>query len=274
MVSISCNSIGGNGEINGYGGEDYQYNVTGNGGTQTAGGGDGVTGSTAGDAGVGGSGYYGSGGGAGYYGGGGNCSWGGGGGSSFISSDPSFTGTSTNALGTSGDGSITVTYQTTDSPPVPATNVTVAGDGDSITATTPAGAAGLADVIVTNPDTGTATLVSGFTYIEPPTISSVSPNYGTAAGGTGLTITGTNFEPGVTVDIGNTTSTYIGTNEFVIPGQIEPYISNLGGQSDFLPTVTRGAGNTINISGNCSQAYFVVMIYRNQTDYRFDRLEL
>ena len=47
-----------------------------------------------------------------------------------------------------------------------ATDVNVT-DANTITATTPAGSAGTADVVVTNPDSQSATLTGGFTYSEP-----------------------------------------------------------------------------------------------------------
>ena len=46
-------------------------------------------------------------------------------------------------------------------------------------------------------------LTNGFTYVVPPTVSSVSPNSGSTAGGTAVTITGTNFVAGATVTFGS-----------------------------------------------------------------------
>jgi hypothetical protein len=46
-------------------------------------------------------------------------------------------------------------------------------------------------------------LVNGFTYNAPPTVTSVSPNNGPVAGGTAVTITGTNFAAGATVTFGS-----------------------------------------------------------------------
>ena len=64
----------------------------------------------------------------------------------------------------------------------------------SISATSPAGAAGTVDVTVTTDGgaspTGTA---DGYTYVAAPTVSSVSPNSGPIAGGTSVTITGTGY---------------------------------------------------------------------------------
>src|SRR5262249_58487680 len=83
-------------------------------------------------------------------------------------------------------------------------------DGNTITATTPAHAAGAVSVTVTNTDTQNGTKANGFTYLGPaPTITGVSPTSGAGTGGTGLTITGTNFAPGATVTIGGTAATRV-----------------------------------------------------------------
>jgi hypothetical protein len=89
-----------------------------------------------------------------------------------------------------------------------ATNVVV-GSGTQITATTPAGSAGAVTVTVTNPGGQSGSLTSGFTYVIVPTVSSVSPNNGPVAGGTAVTITGTNFAAGATVKFGNTAATNV-----------------------------------------------------------------
>ena len=52
-------------------------------------------------------------------------------------------------------------------------------------------------------------LASGFTYVVVPTVSSVSPNNGPMAGGTAVTITGTNFAAGATVTFGGTAATNV-----------------------------------------------------------------
>ena len=58
-----------------------------------------------------------------------------------------------------------------------ATNVVVV-NSTTITATTPAGSAGAVTVTVTNRGGQSGSLASGFTYLAPPTVSSVSPNSG------------------------------------------------------------------------------------------------
>jgi IPT/TIG domain len=89
-----------------------------------------------------------------------------------------------------------------------ATNVVVVSS-TSITTTTPAHAAGPVTVTVTNPGGGSGNLASAFTYIAPPTVSTVAPNNGLAAGGTVVTITGTHFAAGATVTFGGTTATNV-----------------------------------------------------------------
>ncbi len=74
--------------------------------------------------------------------------------------------------------------------------------------TTPAGTAGAQNVILTNPDTTTATGSGAFTYAAGVTVTNVSPAIGPSSGGTPITITGTNFTNSggnPTVDIGGVT---------------------------------------------------------------------
>jgi hypothetical protein len=92
----------------------------------------------------------------------------------------------------------------------PATAVTVV-NSTTITATTPAHAAGAANVIVANSDMQSGTLTQGFTYTAisnpAPTVTGISPASGTAAGGTAVTITGTGFQAGAAVSLGGTPAT-------------------------------------------------------------------
>jgi formylglycine-generating enzyme required for sulfatase activity len=97
-----------------------------------------------------------------------------------------------------------------------ATSVTIGGsaatgvsvvNSTTVTAVTPAGTAGAKTVAVTTPG-GTATLPNGFTFVVPaPTISSVSPTSGPTAGGTTITITGTNLTGTTSVTIGGSAAT-------------------------------------------------------------------
>lgn len=72
-----------------------------------------------------------------------------------------------------------------------ATGLTVV-NGTTLTATTPAGVAGTASVVVVGPY-GASAANSLFTYVAPPTLTSVSPAAGSTTGGQTVTLTGTNF---------------------------------------------------------------------------------
>ncbi len=79
-----------------------------------------------------------------------------------------------------------------------------------ITCVTPSGAAGPVNVTVTNPSASPGTLVNGFTYQGPaPTLTSATPNVGPIAGGTLVTLAGTNFLAGATVTFGGTVATSV-----------------------------------------------------------------
>ena len=90
---------------------------------------------------------------------------------------------------------------------VAATNLVVVS-ATSITAKTPTGTAGVKPVVVTTPG-GIATLAGGFTYVQAPTIASVTPSTGVLAGGTAITITGTNLTGAISVTVGGTQATSV-----------------------------------------------------------------
>ena len=109
---------------------------------------------------------------------------------------PTVGGTSVTITGTNFAAGATVTFANN-----AATNVVVVSS-TSITATTPAGAAGAVTVTITvNGQSGS--LSNGFTYVGAPTVTGVNPNSGTTAGGTSVTISGTNFAAGATVAFGS-----------------------------------------------------------------------
>ena len=93
-----------------------------------------------------------------------------------------------------------------------ATGVTVSGTA-SISAVAPAHAAGLVDVVVTNPDGNSGTGNGAYTYVNPqnpaPTITSITPSSGPTAGGTTVTISGSNFVSGASVLFGGTSATNV-----------------------------------------------------------------
>jgi hypothetical protein len=94
-----------------------------------------------------------------------------------------------------------------------ATNVATTSS-TSMTATTPAHAAGAVDIVVTNPDGQSARRVSGYTYATPvgPTLTSITPTLGPDSGGTRVAIVGTGFTSGATVTFGGTAATSVITS--------------------------------------------------------------
>ncbi len=94
---------------------------------------------------------------------------------------------------------------------VPAFAVTVENE-TTATAVTNANAAGLADVVFTNPDTQTFTLPAAYTYNGAPVLSAFSPSSGTTAGGTVITLTGSGFLTGVNVLFGTSPATAVTVN--------------------------------------------------------------
>jgi len=111
-----------------------------------------------------------------------------------------------------------------------------------IQAKTPEGIVGPADVTVKNDDGGSDTLSGGFTYIPPPTVSSVEPSNGPASGGTSVKIHGTLFFDKPTVQFGATTvnpvnvifdnSEQLTVITPVGSGAVNVIVINLGGGSD------------------------------------------
>jgi hypothetical protein len=116
-------------------------------------------------------------------------------------------GTSATITGTNLTGATAVKFGATN-----ATSFTV-NSATSITATAPAGA-GTVDVTVTTAGgTSPASPADQFTYVLPvPTVTSASPNTGPTAGGTAVTISGTNFTGATSVKFGATNATSFTVN--------------------------------------------------------------
>jgi type II secretory pathway pseudopilin PulG len=83
----------------------------------------------------------------------------------------------------------------------------------SITATTPAGSAGQVDTTITELNaTSPASAADRFTYVSPATITNVNPAFGPIAGGTAVTITGTNLSTALGVTFAGTAGTGLVVN--------------------------------------------------------------
>ena len=108
----------------------------------------------------------------------------------------------------------------------------------------PAGDAGSADVVVTNPDGKSDTLAGGFTYIElPPTLTRVEPDNDVVTGGATIKIIGENFQDGATVTIGGHAASnviFASPTELEVEapagtaGSVDVVVTNPDGKSDTL----------------------------------------
>jgi hypothetical protein len=158
-----------------------------------------------------------------------------------------------------------------------------------IQATAPAGTAGIVDVTVTTPyGTSTVSAADQFTNVAVPTVSSMGPASGTTAGGTSLTINGTNFTGLVSVLFGGVPATAItvtsstqlsATSPAHAPGAVDVTVTTANGVSATssvdqftfvapVPTVnlpnpmfgSTAGGNSVSISGQnftgASQVFF------------------
>jgi hypothetical protein len=109
----------------------------------------------------------------------------------------------------------------------------------------PAGTAGTADVVVTNPDGKSSTLAGGFTYIElpPPILTRVEPDNDIVIGGATIQIIGENFQDGATVTIGgNAASNVI----FVSPTELMAKApAGIAGSADIVVTNPDGKLDTL-----------------------------
>jgi hypothetical protein len=111
-------------------------------------------------------------------------------------SGPVTGGTSVTVSGTGFASGATVDFGT-----VAATAVDVLSS-TSLTATSPAGTEAVDVKVTTGGGTSSASAADQFTYLAAPTVSSVSPASGPVTGGTSVTVSGTGFASGATVDFG------------------------------------------------------------------------
>ena len=150
-------------------------------------------------------------------------------------SGPTSGGTTVTITGTNFSGTTAVTFGAT-----AATGFTV-NSATQITATAPAHAAGTIDVRVTTVGGTSATSAADqFTYVAAPTVTSVSPTAGPAAGGTSVVITGTNLSGATAVTFGGTAATGFTVNSATqitatapagSPGTVDVRVTTTGGTS-------------------------------------------
>ena len=199
-----------------------------------------------------------------------------------VTAPPTVTGVSPAAGPTSVGTPVTITgtnfaigSTTVDFGPNAATSVQVQSP-TTLTALAPAGTPGTADVTVTTAGgTSQTSSADQYTFDAAPTVSQVSPNFGPVAGQNTVTITGTNFVSGATVDFGANAATSVDvesstTLTALAPpgsyGTVDVTVTTPGGTSATStadqyrygrPTVTAvsptagpaAGGNTITITG-------------------------
>ena len=151
---------------------------------------------------------------------------------------PTAGGTSVTITGANFTGATAVRFGTTN-----ATTFTVSS-ATSITATAPAHTAGIVDVAVTTAGgTSPTSPTDQYAYLGIPTVTGVSPTSGPAAGGTTVTITGTNLADPPEVDFGNTPATVVTDSLTSItatapagsPGTVDVTVKTPGGTSAASP---------------------------------------
>ncbi|WP_278536250.1 IPTL-CTERM sorting domain-containing protein [Delftia acidovorans] len=156
----------------------------------------------------------------------------------------------------------------------PATSFTV-NSATQITATAPAGSGTVNVTVTTAGGTSVTATANQFTYLPAPTVTSVSPNFGPQAGGTSVTITGTDLSGATAVLFGATTATSYVVNSAtqitaISPagtGTVDVRVTTVGGTSAIsgadqfsylaTPTITsishtagpQAGGTAVNITG-------------------------
>lgn len=105
-----------------------------------------------------------------------------------------------------------------------------------VTCLVPAHNIGAVDVTVTNTDGKSFTVPSGFTYVPAPIVTSVSPTAGALAGGTTLTITGSNFLSNATVMIGGHVCNSVSVNS---SSSVTCITSAAGAEIDSVQVINR-----------------------------------
>jgi hypothetical protein len=109
----------------------------------------------------------------------------------------------------------------------------------------PSGNAGTYDVIVSEAD-GTSQVTTGdqFTYEAAPSVTGVSPQNGPVAGGTTITISGTNFYSDATVTIGGVQASVNSISSTSITAVAPPAPGGVAGPYDVVVTEAGGISPT------------------------------
>ncbi|GAA1778304.1 hypothetical protein GCM10009748_08580 [Agromyces lapidis] len=146
---------------------------------------------------------------------------------------PTAGGTLVTITGTALGGATEVTI---DGVSVPFTQVS----DTEITFETPAHAAGAVDVIVSTPGGDSGALP--FTYVPAPVLTALSPDAGPVAGGTPVTITGTDLAGATAVTVDGVSVVFTQVSDTEITFTTEPHAA---GEVDVVVTTPGGASNTL-----------------------------
>jgi hypothetical protein len=135
---------------------------------------------------------------------------------------------------------------------VPAASFTV-NSATSITAVTPAHAAGAVDIAVTSP-AGAAQLAGGYTYVAPGALTSITPSAGTASGGTSVTLGGSGLTGTTSVTFGgvpaasfvvNSAASVTAVTPAHAPGAVDVVVTTPGGSATALNGYTYATATTL-----------------------------
>lgn len=118
-------------------------------------------------------------------------------------------------------------------------------DSATVSFTTPPGSLGPADVVITNPDGQSGTVVGGFTYVASPVIVAVWPSSGSTAGGTAVTLHGIDLSPGAAIDVGGAPA----ANVAFINNTTMTFTTPAGSAGARDVTLTAGSGEAYTASG-------------------------
>lgn len=183
---------------------------------------------------------------------------------SVIAAIPTFTSISPTSGPTAGTSSVTIRGTGFQS----GATVTIGGasatsvnfvDSTTVTAVTPSGTAGTANVVLTNPDGGSVTGSAAFTYVASPTITSLSVTKGSIAGNTSVIIAGTNLSNVTGITFGGTAGTSISSNTstsvtIVTPahsaGLVDVVLTTAGGSVTSANAFTFATSRTITYLAN------------------------
>jgi hypothetical protein len=176
-----------------------------------------------------------------------------------------------------------------------ATSVTFGGVGATITnntptaltVTTPAGAAGTVNVVVTTPN-GTLTLTGAYRYIAAPAIGSVVANSGSTSGGQFVTINGTSLGNAISVTFGgspapitsNIATAIVVATPAHAAGAVNVVVTTAGGSvtstngfTYTAPSAPAAPAGVVAVASSTTQVDVTWTAVAGATSYQVDRME-